>query len=94
MSLAPALSVVSSFSNALTRRVVEYLNAQIELIAFTVGAPREQPTQAQRELAGMLRANVSLRAKLHAARPLPRPQPNAAAVEAWLAAPDLEAARG
>jgi hypothetical protein len=94
LSLAPALSVISSVSNALTRRVVEYLNAQIELIALTLGAPAKEPTQAQRELAGMLRANVSLRARLHAAPPLPQPEPNAAAVEAWLAQKDLEAGRG
>lgn len=94
LSLAPALSVLGSISNALTRRVVEYLNAQIELIALTVGAPVKEPTQAQRELAGMLRAAVSLRAKLQAARPLPQPEPNASAVEAWLAEPGREAARG
>jgi hypothetical protein len=93
MSLAPALSVISSLSNALTRRVLEYLNAQIELVALTVGAPVKEPTQAQRELAGMLRANVSLRAKLQSARPLPQPEPRAPAVEAWLAERDLEAAR-
>src|SRR6185503_12943856 len=50
MSLAPALSVISSLSNALTRRVVEYLNAQIELVALTLGAPVKEPRQAQREL--------------------------------------------
>jgi hypothetical protein len=95
MSLAPALSVLSSVSNALTRRVVEYLNAQIELVALTVGAPAKEPTQAQRELAGMLRANVALRARLQAAPPLPEAQPGAAAVEAWLAAEqDPEGAHG
>jgi hypothetical protein len=94
MSLAPALSVISSVSNALTRRVVEYLNAQIELIALTVGAPVKEPTQAQRELAGLLRANLDLRARLQAARPLPLPAPDALEVEAWLAEHDLEAARG
>ncbi len=94
LSLAPALSVLSCVSNALTRRVVEYLNAQIELIALTLGGPVKEPTQAQRELAGMLRANVSLRARLQAARPLPQPEPDAPAVEAWLAQQDLEAPRG
>ena len=94
MSLAPALSVISSMSNALTRRVVEYLNAQIELVALTLGAPVKAPTQAQRELAGMLRASVSLRARLQTARPLPQPEPNASAVEAWLAPQDLEECRG
>jgi hypothetical protein len=93
MSLAPALSVISSISNALTRRVLEYLNAQIELIALTVGPPVKEPTQAQRELAGMLRANVSLRARLQSAPKLPHPDPNAPAVEAWLGEPDSEAAR-
>jgi hypothetical protein len=95
MSLAPALSVISSLSNALTRRVIEYLNAQIELIALTVGAPVKEPTQAQRELAGMLRASVGLRGKLQSARPLPQPSPAAPAIEAWLAQQpdDLEAAR-
>jgi Fe-S-cluster containining protein len=94
LSLAPALSVISSFSNALTRRVVEYLNAQIELIALTVGAPVKEPTQAQRELAAMLRTCVSLRAKLQAAPPLPRSEPQASEVEAWLANPGLEASHG
>jgi hypothetical protein len=92
LSLAPALSVISSVSNALTRRVLEYLNAQIELIALTLGTPVKEPTQAQRELAGMLRASVSLRARLQSARPLPQPQPNAPVVEAWLAEQNREAA--
>jgi hypothetical protein len=94
LSVAPALSVISSFSNALTRRVVEYLSAQIELIALTLGAPVKAPTQAQRELAGLLRAAVALRAKLQAARPLPAPEPQASEVEAWLLGEGLEAARG
>ncbi len=94
LSLAPALSVISSVSNALTRRVVEYLTAQIEVIALTLGAPVKEPTQAQRELAGMLAVSVSLRTRLQTARPLPRPEPSAPAVEAWLAQQDLEAARG
>ena len=88
MSIAPALSVISTISNALTRRVEEYLNAQIELIALTLGGPVKEPTQVQRELAGMLRANLSLRARLRTARPLPRPAPNAPVVEAWLAQQD------
>jgi hypothetical protein len=94
LSPAPALSVISSFSNALTRRVLEYLNAQIELIALTLGAPVSEPTQTQRELAGLLRASVALRAKLQAARPLPRPEPEASAVEAWLVEQSVEAACG
>jgi len=87
LSLAPALSVVSSLSNALTRRVIDYLNAQIELVALTVGPPVKEPTQAQRELGGMLRANLALRARLQSARPLPEPRPQAAEVEAWLSGP-------
>jgi hypothetical protein len=95
LSLAPALSLISSVSNALTRRVLEYLSAQIELIALTVGAPVEEPTQAQRELAGMLGASLRLRAKLQSARPLPQPSPAAPAIEAWLAEKpdDLEVTR-
>ena len=94
MSLAPALSVISAVSNALTRRVVEYLNAQIELIGLTLGAPVNEPTQAQRELLGMLRADVNLRAKLQAARPLPEPQANASEVEAWISGQGLEPSLG
>ena len=94
LPLAPALSVISAFSNALTRRVVEYLTAQIELIALTLGAPVKEPTQAHRELAGMLRVNLNLRTKLQSARPLPEPQPNATEVEAWLAGQGLEASVG
>lgn len=94
LPFAPALSVISSFSNALTRRVVEYLNAQIELIALTLGAKVDEPTQAQRELAGTLRISVALRTKLQAARPLPRPEPQAAKIEAWLLDRSLEAACG
>jgi hypothetical protein len=90
LSLAPVLSVVSSLSNALTRRVVQYLNAQIELIAVTVGPPVREPTQAQRELGGMLRANLALRSKLRAARPLPQSEPGASEVEAWLSGSTLE----
>jgi hypothetical protein len=84
LSLAPALSVISAISNPLSRRVVEYLSAQIELIALTLGAPVKEPTQAQRELAGMLRASLNLRAKLQAVGPLPESQPNASVVQAWL----------
>jgi hypothetical protein len=94
LSLAPALSVISTVSNPLARRVVEYLSAQIELIALTLGAPVKEPTQAQRELAGMLRANLALRAKLQAARPLPQPASNASEVEAWLLEQRLEAPLG
>ena len=93
MSLAPALSVLSCVSNALTRRVIEYLNAQIELIALTLGAPTKAPTQAERELVGLLRANVSLRATLQAARPLPQPEPDAGVVEAWLAEREPDVSR-
>jgi hypothetical protein len=94
LSLAPALSVISSFSNVLTRRVVEYLNAQIELIALSVGAPQQAPTQSQRELSAMLRAAIALREKLRAARPLPQPEPRAMEVEAWLRDHGTEAAHG
>ena len=94
LSLAPALSVISTLSNALTRRVVEYLNAQIELIGLTLGAPVAEPSQAQRELLGMLRANLNLRAKLQTARPLPEPLAGASEVEAWLLGQASEVSRG
>jgi hypothetical protein len=41
----------------------------------------------------MLRASISLRARLQSARPLPQSAPGAAAVEAWLAEPTPEVTR-
>jgi len=84
LSLAPALAVISATSQPVRRRVVEYLSAQIELLAAILRGPTPLRPPSERTLQGFVRANVALRGKLQEASTDQRVNPGAREVESWL----------
>jgi len=86
MSLAPVLAVVASASPRCRVRTVVFLNAQIELMAETLGDGSKLVGRSREELESMLRASIALRASLQRGRANDARTPLSPSVEAWLGA--------
>jgi len=84
LSLAPALAVISAASHPVRQRVVEYLSAQIELLAAILAGSAPLRPSSERTLQGFVRANVALREKLQEASTDRRASSGAREVETWL----------